>query len=166
MRILVPGRGLEPPQMLLRQLLRLVRLPFRHPGVFLREKRKMRRNKKKINERKIKEENLRDIQNRFNSYNFFSECPVIPVFAVVHRVFSVRFLVLVEMDVEDDDSIFDFTVNMKSRKSRLRQDSHKRHFIPLMLLKSISQATQHIDRIILRMFDKNFHKKEIKVYLH
>lgn len=28
----VPGRGLEPPWILLRQLLRLVRLPFRHPG--------------------------------------------------------------------------------------------------------------------------------------
>src|SRR3989344_2882250 len=31
--VLVPGRGLEPPQDCSRQRLKLVRLPFRHPGI-------------------------------------------------------------------------------------------------------------------------------------
>ena len=153
---MVPERGLEPPWCCHRQLLKLVRLPFRHSG--------------KAGEYRLSALLLACSLYRayagivrwwreegFDAFSFFFENAGFFVFAVVARVVAVSFLFLIKVKTHFEVFAAKLCVRMKARIACRSKRSDEARLTVFLALKGVAGAPEEIDGIVGDVFDGEFH---------
>ncbi len=101
-------------------------------------------------------------EHSFDPPHLFFERPLIRILALVPGGFAVSFLLLIQVDADNEVAIFHLRVGVKSWKPASSEGSYEAHFFSILSLEDISRASEKGDRIFDAVFYDYFHMSECR----